>query len=360
MPEGVAVAALQIRRDYPPSDLRRRAGHERDRRAALRLLAIANALEGMTRAEAARLAGVERQALHDAVLRFNAEGPDGLHDRPRPGRPERLSEGQQAALKAHILRGPDPERDGVSAWRLVDPVSTSSAGMACTTACGVCPVSWTVSTSRARRRVLRTRRATRPRRRRSKKKLPATLQALAAEHPSQRLQVWCQDEARVGQKGRTTRIWYERGMRPPGVVDQRYTSLYLFAASRPGTDEAFALALPRADAGTMGVFLHYFSDQLAPDVHAVLILDQAGWHDERALRVPRNVTLPPLPTASPELNPVERIWLYLRERYLSHRILADYDALLAATYRAWNKLLAEKGRLASLTAYPYLTASGNP
>src|SRR4051812_45368862 len=72
----------------------------------------------------------------------------------------------------------------------------------------------------------------------------------------------------------------------------------------------------------MGIFLHYFSDQLAPDVHAVLILDQAGWHDERALRVPRNVTLPPLPTASPELNPVERIWLYLRERYLSHRVLA--------------------------------------
>src|SRR3954466_15414212 len=120
MPEGVAVAALQIRRDYPPSDLRRRAAHERDRRAALRLLAIATALEGMTRAEAARLAGMERQALRDAVLRFNAEGPDGLHDKPRPGRPERLSEGQQAALKAHILRGSRPERDGVSAWRLVD------------------------------------------------------------------------------------------------------------------------------------------------------------------------------------------------------------------------------------------------
>ena len=106
-------------------------------------------------------------------------------------------------------------------------------------------------------------------------------------------------------------------MRPPGVVDQRYTSLYLFAASRPGTDEAFALALPRADAGTMGVFLDHFSRQLAPDVQAVLLLDQAGWHDQRALRVPGTVTLLPLPSASPALNPVERIWLYLRERYLS-------------------------------------------
>src|SRR5215212_443108 len=120
MPKGVVMAALQIRRDYTPLDLRRRAARARDRRAALRLLAIANALEGMTRAEAARLAGMERQALRNAVLRFNTEGPDGLHDRPRSGRPERLSEGQQAALKAHILRRPRPERDEVSAWRLVD------------------------------------------------------------------------------------------------------------------------------------------------------------------------------------------------------------------------------------------------
>ena len=114
------MAGLQIRQDYAPADLRTRAAREKDCRAALRLLAIANALEGMTRAQAARLAGMERQALHDAIQRFNAEGPDGLHDRPRTGRPEHLTPGQQAGLKAHILRGPEPERDGVSAWRLVD------------------------------------------------------------------------------------------------------------------------------------------------------------------------------------------------------------------------------------------------
>jgi DDE superfamily endonuclease len=183
------------------------------------------------------------------------------------------------------------------------------------------------------------------------------LQALAAEHPDERLQLWCQDEARIGQKGRTTRIWYERGVRPPGIVDQRDKSLYLFAACRPGTGDAFALALPRADAGTMEVFLDHFSRQLEPDVHVALVLDQAGWHDKRALSLPRNMTLLPLPSASPELNPVERIWLYLRERYLSHRVLDDYHALLEATCRAWNRLLDETGRIATLTAYPYLMAS---
>ncbi len=113
-------AALVIRDDRPPRELRRRARHEPNRRAALRLLAIANALEGMSRAEAARLAGMERQALRDAVVRYNAEGLAGLYDRPKPGRPPRLSEGEQAALAAPVFRDPDPEKDGVAAWTRAD------------------------------------------------------------------------------------------------------------------------------------------------------------------------------------------------------------------------------------------------
>jgi transposase len=114
------MPALAIRQDLSAAELRRLARREPDRRAATRLLAIANALDGLSRAEAARLAGMERQALRDAVIRYNAEGPSGLRDRPRSGRPEALTPGRQAALKAWVLRGPDPERDGVSAWRVVD------------------------------------------------------------------------------------------------------------------------------------------------------------------------------------------------------------------------------------------------
>ena len=114
------MPALAIRQDLPAAELRRVARQGPDRRAAMRLLAIANALEGLSRAEAARLAGMERQALRDAVIRYNADGPSGLHDRPRSGRPEGLTPGQQASLRAWVLRGPDPERDGVGAWRLAD------------------------------------------------------------------------------------------------------------------------------------------------------------------------------------------------------------------------------------------------
>jgi transposase len=108
---------LVIRDDLSAAELRRRARREPDR-AAARMQAIANALEGMTRGEAARLAGMERQALRDAVLRYNAEGIDGLHDRPRPGARPRLDAGQMQQLRQIVLSGPDVEASGLSAWTL--------------------------------------------------------------------------------------------------------------------------------------------------------------------------------------------------------------------------------------------------
>jgi hypothetical protein len=174
------------------------------------------------------------------------------------------------------------------------------------------------------------------------------------------VQLGCEDEARVGQKGRTCHRWYARGVRPPGLVDKRFASLYLFAACRPGTDQAFALALPEATTTAMGLFLAAFAEQLEPGTHAVLIVDQAGWHGARRLAVPTNVTLLPLPPYSPELNPVERVWLYVRERFLSHRVLPGSEAVLDAACDAWNTLAGETGRLASLTACPYLLRSELP
>ena len=109
---------LAIRDDVPAAELRRLARREPDRAAAARMQAVAGALEGLTRAEAARLAGMERQALRDAVLRYNAEGVAGLHDRPRPGRPARLGKGHREELHKLVLAGPDVEATGLSSWTL--------------------------------------------------------------------------------------------------------------------------------------------------------------------------------------------------------------------------------------------------
>jgi hypothetical protein len=124
--------------------------------------------------------------------------------------------------------------------------------------------------------------------------------------------------------------WFTRGVRPPGLCDQRYTWAHLFAAVRPATGQGFALVLPEANTGTMQVFLDGFAAQLAPDEHAAVLLDRAGWHGAHDLVAPGNVTLVPLPPYAPQLNPVERVWLYLRERHLSHRLLDGYDAIVDA------------------------------
>src|SRR3954463_12036439 len=109
---------LTIRTDLPAAELRQLARRERDRAAAARMQAIAGALEGMTRAEAARLAGMERQALRDAVVRYNAEGLAGLYSRRSPGRRSRLDEDKRAALRQLVLDGPNVEATGLSAWTL--------------------------------------------------------------------------------------------------------------------------------------------------------------------------------------------------------------------------------------------------
>jgi transposase len=110
-------AAVPIRDDIPAEELRCLARQESDGRVACRLLGLANLVGGMDRERAARQAGMDRQPLRDWVIRFNAEDLEGPRDRPRSGRPPWLNDGQLAAFKALVLRGPDPDRDGVSTWR---------------------------------------------------------------------------------------------------------------------------------------------------------------------------------------------------------------------------------------------------
>jgi transposase len=182
--------------------------------------------------------------------------------------------------------------------------------------------------------------------------LQAALDEARAEHTGKRLTLWFMDEARFGQKGRVCYRWFTRGQRPPGLCDQRYTWTHLFAAIQPATGEGFALVLPQVSTTAMNTFLGEFAAMLAEDEHAVMVLDRAGWHRARKLVVPSNITLVWLPPYSPQLNPVERVWLFLRERHLSQRLLNSYDAIVEALCRAWNALTKE--RLQSLTGYPYL------
>jgi hypothetical protein len=163
------------------------------------------------------------------------------------------------------------------------------------------------------------------------------------------VEVWFQDEARVGQQGTLTRVWARRGTRPRAPRDRRYAWAYLFGAVCPERAIGAGLVLPHVDTEAMGLHLAEIGRHVAAGAHALVVLDGAGWHGAGDLTVPDNLTLLPLPSYSPELNPVENVWGYLRQNKLGHRVRDGYDAIVATCRDAWNWLLATPDRLASIT-----------
>src|SRR3954468_640972 len=173
------------------------------------------------------------------------------------------------------------------------------------------------------------------------------------------VEVWFQDEARVGQQGTLTRVWARRGTRPRAPRDRRYAWAYLFGAVCPERAVGAALVLPYADTAATGLHLAEIGRHVAPGAPGVVVLDRAGWHGAGDLAVPENLTLLPLPSYAPELNPVENVWEYLRRNQLSHRVREGYDAIVATCCEAWNWLVAAPDRLASITRREWAKAVTN-
>ena len=121
------------------------------------------------------------------------------------------------------------------------------------------------------------------------------------------IEIWFQDEARIGQKNKITRRWAKKGTRPQAPKDQRTRSAYIFGAICPARGVGAGLVLPRCNTDAMNLHLKEISIAVAPGAHAIVIVDQAGWHFSKTLETPDNITLLPLPAKSPELNPVENI-----------------------------------------------------
>ena len=152
----------------------------------------------------------------------------------------------------------------------------------------------------------------------------------------------------MGQKNGRARIWAKTGSRPRLPADQRYTNAYLFGAICPMAAKGAALMLPFANTRAMQMHLDEISRNVAAKAHGVVLMDRAGWHGTDKLKVPKNLTIILLPSRSPELNPVENIWQYLRQNWLSNRVFEDYDAIIEAGCQAWNKLIVQPETIRSI------------
>lgn len=182
-------------------------------------------------------------------------------------------------------------------------------------------------------------------------------EALPAHAQGKPIEVWFQDEARVGQKGTLTRVWAKRGTRPRATRDTRYEWAYIFGAVCPERAIGAALIMPFADSFALTAHLCEIAGHVAPDAHAVVILDGAGWHTGDKVDVPPNITLIVLPPYAPELNSVENVWEYLRKNKLANRVFENYQTIVSACCDAWNDLVAIPERLTSITSRDWANVS---
>lgn len=167
--------------------------------------------------------------------------------------------------------------------------------------------------------------------------------------------LYFQDESRIGQQGSTTRMWAKQGTRPCAIKQKQFISANIFGAVCPEQDSSFALILPDKDTSMMQLFLNELSKIVPAGKHAALLTDRAGWHITKNLKMPNNISFVFLPPYSPELNPIEQLWLQLKQRYLSNRCFKDYKDILSSTSSAWKAFTDVSGAIKNLCSRSWAT-----
>jgi transposase len=328
-----------------------RAEVDADRARRLRIVILA--LQGWTAPAVAMAVGLSRRVAQRWLAQYNASGLKGLDDRRGQRSKLPLNEAQQASMRQRLDAGPT-ETDGVCSLRGKDVQRILRDEFHVLRS--LSSVYWLLH--RIGYSYLRPR----PRHHRAdpaavaafQRQWPERLQVLARAHPDKRLRVYFEDESRFGQQGTTTAVWARRGSRPTAVRQTEYEYLWVIGAVCPETGHAEGLLSPRLNTAVINVFLQEFATTIPADEHAVMIWDGAGFHTAKTLRVPENITLVQLPPYSPELNPIENLWHYLKSHFWSNRAYADYDALESAAMTAWQKAVLDSELMKTVCAAPDL------
>jgi transposase len=337
-------------------DLQQRTKALTQKRIWLRYQAVVLAKQGHSAPEIARALGCSRRAVQNWVAQYNQGGLPALQERPHTGRPPRLAGPERQRFQARLEAGPKPA-DGIGTFR-------------CPDLCRILEEEFGVTLRRQAlydllHRLNYSSLMPRPQHEQAnpeiqeffKEIVVEQIDAIAAAHPDQEIRTYHQDEARFGQKGTLTRVWARKGSRPRAVRQTGFTSLYVLAAVCAATGAVSALIMPELNTAVVNLFLEQFSRELPAGVHAVLIWDGAGFHTGAELVVPSNVSLIQLPPYSPELNPVENLWHYLRSHHWSNRRYRDYNELEAEAVRSLCAVCEDTETIKSVCNAPYLQRS---
>ena len=181
-----------------------------------------------------------------------------------------------------------------------------------------------------------------------KETFPEEVDILKELLSTDKIEVWWQDESRVGQQGSLSRVWAAKGTRPRVVRQKQFLNTYIFGACCPDKDKGCALILPECCTGMMQLHLNEIEKNVEEGHHAIILMDRASWHTTEALVIPSNMSLFPLAPYSPELNPMEQVWQKLKHGSLSNRVFKNYDDIVNSCCDAWNSFVNEEGNIKKL------------
>lgn len=181
-----------------------------------------------------------------------------------------------------------------------------------------------------------------------KERFPEEVEKIKKELDTKKIEIWWQDESRVGQQGSLSRVWAAKGTRPRVVRQRQFLNTYIFGACCPDKDKGCALILPECHTGMMQLHLEEISKNIEEKFHAIVIMDRASWHTTEVLNIPSNISILPLPAYSPELNPMEQVWQKIKADHLTNTTFSDYDDIVDRCSTAWNSFCDEDGNINQL------------
>ena len=318
-----------------------------------RIQTVVLAKQGWTAQDIADALGCSLKAVKNWVGQYNRGGIPALHERPRSGRPLRLDPQEYPRLKQRLEDPPRPE-DGVCTFRGRDVQRILEQEF------GVLMSLQAVYDLLARFGYSSL--MPRPQHEDAnpevqeffKEIVVEQIDAIAGQHPDREVRVFFEDEARFGTQGTITRVWAPKGSRPRAVRQNGREWLYVLMAVCLSTGSASALIMPELNTAVLNLFLEQFARELPKGVHAVLIWDGAGYHTSGDLVVPENVSLIQLPPYSPELNPVENLWHYLRAHHWSNREYEGYSGLESEAVRSLRVVCSDAENLKSICNADYV------
>ncbi|MEC6816722.1 IS630 family transposase [Photobacterium toruni] len=317
------------------TDFKKLARQQKTIQMKMRLLALEHFKEGKSRTQIAKSLKVSRTSVNKWVSVFLEEGLEGLQEKPRSGRPAFLTSKQReqlsnyiklkaqdssggrligADIHAYILKEFDKNYHPDSIYYLLKRMGFS----------------WITSRSKHPKQSQQAQDN-------FKKFKIKTILKIPGHIALDKVDVWFQDEARFGQQNTTTRLWAERGTRPRAIKQQQFEYAYLFGSVCPARGIGEALVVPWVNKEIMIEHLAQISRTTEKGRHAIVVMDGAGWHTDDIANQFNNLSIIKLPPYSPELNPIEQVWSWLRQHYLANQNFADYNDIVDKVCLAWNR-----------------------